>query len=211
MTRHSSSNTISFSLSIELKHLAYVLKIISNNVSHIFTNIKYTKSLIDQFILSESLSHLVIDYYTLHSMYNLCGHIPLLCILYCNVDRVISIDNFNTNLKLRWDSVTDELTKYYKSCLNHIFQLFTISCTVMDCNTNYECLHEHNITLFHNNIATPLTNSLNFDIKCKNPIQLKRKAISGGSSELDVACENSLLLHYILVECIRMLIVCLAT
>ena len=65
LIRHSSANTISLNSFIEHEHLAYVLKLISNNVSHILTSITYTKSLIDDFIICQSLSNCIIDYYTL--------------------------------------------------------------------------------------------------------------------------------------------------
>ena len=81
--RHLSSNTISLNSFMVHEHLAYVLKLIYNNVSHTFTSIKYTKSLIDHFIISRSLSNSIIDYYTLGSIDNLSDHNPLLCILYC--------------------------------------------------------------------------------------------------------------------------------
>ena len=43
LMRHSSGSTISLNSFIEHEHLAYVLKLLSNNVSHTFTSIKYTK------------------------------------------------------------------------------------------------------------------------------------------------------------------------
>ena len=115
LIRHSSGNTISLHSFIEHEHLAYVLKLISNNVYHTFTSIKYTKSLIDHFIISQSLSNCIIDYYTLDSIDNLSDHIPLFCILYCTIDRVMNTENHNKNSTLRWDSATDEQITY----LNH--------------------------------------------------------------------------------------------
>ena len=40
LIRHSSGNTIGFNSFIEHEHMSYVLKLISNNVSHTFTSIK---------------------------------------------------------------------------------------------------------------------------------------------------------------------------
>ena len=74
LIRHSSGNTISLNSFIEHEHLTYVLKLTSNNVSHTFTSIKYTKSLIDHFIISQSLSNCIIYYYTLDSIDNHAGH-----------------------------------------------------------------------------------------------------------------------------------------
>ena len=51
---HSSGNTISLNSFIEHAHLAFVLKLISNNVYQTFASIKYTKSLIDHFLISQN-------------------------------------------------------------------------------------------------------------------------------------------------------------
>ena len=147
--------------------------------------------MIDYFIIYQSLSHFVIDYYTLYSIDNLSDHIILLCILYCTIDKVINTENINTTL--RWASENNEQMEYYKSCLNHRLQLFTIADTVTHCNTKCGCPHEHNITMLHNNIVTELIDSMNLHIEYKNHKQYKRKAVPGWNSELDGACKDSLL------------------
>ena len=79
------------------------------------------------------------------------------------------------------------MSRLNKSCLNHRLQLFTISDTVTHCNTNSGWLHEHDIEMFHNNIGTALTDSMNLQIICNKHKPFKCKAIPGWSSELDVA------------------------
>ena len=48
----------------------------------------------------------------------------------CTINRVINTENQLNHSTLRWDSVTDEQIKYYKSCLNNRLQLFTIADTI---------------------------------------------------------------------------------
>ena len=108
---HSSSDTISLNSFIEHEHLAYVLQLISNNVSHTFTSTKYTKSLIDHFIISQSLCNCIIYYYTFDLIDNLSDHIPLFCIMCCTIDIVINTEKHDNNSTLSWDSATDEQIK----------------------------------------------------------------------------------------------------
>ena len=68
--------------------LFLVFKETINNVTYTYKDANNATSLIDHFLVSEDVTMLASDYFTLDSADNLSDHVPLYMFLKCNVDTV---------------------------------------------------------------------------------------------------------------------------
>ena len=88
MSRTKSRNSISLPNFIEQENLFLVFKETINNVAYTYKGASNASSLIDHFIVSEDLTMLANNYFTLDSVDNLPDHVPLYMFLKCDVDTV---------------------------------------------------------------------------------------------------------------------------
>ena len=91
LSRIQSGNTISLSSFVDNENLAFALKTIPTKVSHTYTGIRQSKSLIDHFIVSQNVAKYIINYYVQDSVDNLSDHIPLYCSISCSMECTIYV------------------------------------------------------------------------------------------------------------------------
>ena len=77
MSRTKSGNSINLQNFMDEENLFLVLKETINNVAYTYKGASNATSLIDHFIVSEDLTMLASDYFTLDSVDNLSDHVPL--------------------------------------------------------------------------------------------------------------------------------------
>ena len=88
ISRIKSGNTISLQNFIEKDNLFLAMNEVINTVTHTYTGINNTSSLIDHFIMSENMCLLANNYYTMDSVDNLSDHVPLFIVVNCFVETV---------------------------------------------------------------------------------------------------------------------------
>ena len=88
MSRTKSGNSISLQNFMDEENLFLVFKKTINDVAYTYKGASNATSLIDHFIVSEDLTVLASDYFTLDSVDNLSDHVPLYMFLKCDVDTV---------------------------------------------------------------------------------------------------------------------------
>ena len=88
MSRIKSGNSISLQNFMDEKNMFLVFKETINNVAYTYKGANNATSLIDHFIVSEDVTMLASDYFTLDSVDNLSDHVPLYLFLKCDVDTV---------------------------------------------------------------------------------------------------------------------------
>ena len=88
ISRIKSGNMISLQNFIEKENLFLAINDVINTVTHTYTGMNNTSSLIDHFIMSENMCLLANNYYTMDSVDNLSDHVPLFIVVNCFVETV---------------------------------------------------------------------------------------------------------------------------
>ena len=86
ISRICSGNTISLQKFAAEENLSLTLSTVDNFVEHTYMGVNNSTSLIDHFIMSDSIHTHVLDYYTKDSVDNLSDHIPLCINITCIVE-----------------------------------------------------------------------------------------------------------------------------
>lgn len=81
LSRVHSGNTISLNQFANNEQLLFVLKHCMNTIVYTFMGINNNTSLIDHFIVTESIAHCINDYFVVYDVNNASDHLPLCCIL----------------------------------------------------------------------------------------------------------------------------------
>ena len=86
ISRHNSANTIALKHFISDECLQLALSSNASLITHTFISALGTHSLIDHFILTESLMDCILSYKQVDSIDNLSDHLPIVLHLNCNVE-----------------------------------------------------------------------------------------------------------------------------
>ena len=87
-SRICSGNTISLQKFVAEENLSLALNTVDNSVEHTYIGVNNNTSLIEHFIVSDSIHTNVLDYYTKDSVDNLSDYIPLFINITCIVETV---------------------------------------------------------------------------------------------------------------------------
>ena len=93
ISRICSRNTISLQKFVAEEDLSLALSTVDNSVEHSYMGVNNSTSLIDHFIVSDSIHTNVLDYYTQDSVDNLSDDIPVCINITCIVETVPNILN----------------------------------------------------------------------------------------------------------------------
>ena len=88
LSRICSGNTISLQKFVAEENLSLALSTVDNSVEYTYIGVNNSTSLIDHFIVSNSIHTNLLDYYTKDSVDNLSDHIPVCINITCIVDTV---------------------------------------------------------------------------------------------------------------------------
>ena len=199
--RIKSANTLSLNNFITIENLKYVMNVYPNDVQYTYTGINGSMSLIDHFIVSESIVSNIVDYFTVDSVDNLSDHLPLFFTYKCRIVSNITDSVPNFTPKPLWRSASIEEIALYHVELNRILSLFSVPDELLACNKcTHKQAHENIIILLHDHIVNACRKSMTEYI----PFTAKKHkatVIPGWDSECDVAREQSLLWHCIWQQC----------
>ena len=157
-SRICSGNTISPQKFVAEENLSLALSTVDNSVEHTYIGVNNSTSLIDHFIVSNSIHTNLLDYYTKDSVDNLLDHIPV-CI---NITRIVETVPNNPQLVMHskpvWGLVQPDHKQKYQDELNELNELLynflpTDEMFMSSVNDSL-CLKKKHITEFHDNIST---------------------------------------------------------
>ena len=113
ISRICSGNTISLQKFVAGEKLSLALSTVDNSVEHTYIGVNNSTSLIDHFIVFNSIHTNVLDYYTKDSVDNLSDHIPLCINITCIVETVPNNPEPVMHSKPVWGLVQpDHIQKY---------------------------------------------------------------------------------------------------
>ena len=88
ISRICSGNTISLQKFVAEENFSLALSTVDNSVEHTYRGVNNSTSLIDHFIVSDSIHKNISEYYSNDSVDNLSDHIPLFINFQCIVESV---------------------------------------------------------------------------------------------------------------------------
>ena len=159
-------------------------------------------SLIDHFIVSDSIHKKISEYYTNDSVDNLSDHIPLFINFQCIVESVPSNPRPVMHSKPVWGLAQPDHIQKYQDKLNELLYNFLPTDEMFISSVNDSlCLKKKHITEFHDNIISASYIAMQKHIPYSQ--KSKTKVIPGWDVEMDTARDKSKFWHSIWSECGR--------
>ena len=150
--------------------LKCVSSLLSNNDD--FTYINHatgSRSNIDHFIVSESLTDCINKYTIINDVDNMSDHLPVCIHVNLPVNNMYFSDTRQFIPKPKWYSINDELLHKYKSNLDVLLESINVPDLVFICR-NVNCVvHNIKIQLFHDAIIAALLKAPTLSIPFTEP------------------------------------------
>ena len=201
ISRIKSGNTISLQNFIEKENLFLAISEVINTVTHTYTGINNTSSLIDHFIMSENMCLLANNYYTMDSVDNLSDHVPLFIVVNCFVETVPIESVKIASRSPLWRKASSRDIQQYQLELDIILQSCYPIAEMMCDKENSLCLKREHVSKFHDNIMNAAHHAMEKHIPHTG--NRKLNVIPGWDSEMDSARQTSLFWHNMWKECGR--------
>ena len=178
ISRICSGNTISLQKFVAEENLSLALSTVDNSVEHTYIGVNNSTSLIDHFIVSNSIHTNLLDYYTKDSVDNLSDHIPVCINITCIVETVPNNPELVMHSKPVWGLVQPDHIQKYQDELNELlYNFLPIDEMFMSSVNDSLCLKKEHITEFHGNIITASYGAMQKHIPYSH--KSKTKAIPG--------------------------------
>ncbi len=210
LSRARSCNTISLNTFIRDECLLYCLNSASCSpiIDYTYFGPTGSSSIIDHFIVSQSLLPQLMCYRTVHALSNISDHIPVFLEIKGHSPVINnSIDNVTITPVSRpiWSSATVEQIASYKSRLDDhlhsiIFSHDLIICNDFHCNSSE---HRSQLDVLYMSMIRACMLATEETIPCSTG-NTKPKHLPGWDGDLDLAREQSLFWHFIWVSCGRL-------
>ena len=151
-----------------------------SSVTHTFISALNTQSLIDHFILPESLFDCIMVYKQVDSIDNISDHLPVLLHLNCNIDYSIETESIFISNAL-WSRADETQIKIYREHLDMYLSDINVSEDLVQCAELHCDEHVSTICQLHDNI---LESCIKATVKAisrsKPPCKNKRRTIIPG-------------------------------
>ena len=165
-----------------------------SNVTFTFeSKINGSRSIIDHFIISESLINSVEKYYDKHDIDNLSDHYPICMSLNVQIERSPSESYVSNNSKLLWEKATELQIVNYKNMLDLKLSEIQIPMEAIQCKNVFCEKHCNDIVSFHDDII----NAYIMSSFCNIPVSSKNgcKIIPGWNEHVKEKREKCLFWH----------------
>ena len=183
--------------------LTYIPDHYSNYImAYTYKGASNATSLIDHFIVSEDLTVLASDYFTLDSVDNLSDHVPLYMFLKCDVDTVTTKSVNAPTRSPVWGLASCHDIEQYQLELDKMLQdSYPTLDMFLDHSESKLCLKKEYVSKFHDVIINAAHNAM--DKHIPHTGDRKPKVIPGWDIEMDCARQSSLFWHSMWNECGR--------
>ena len=196
MSRTKSGNSISLQNFMDEENLSLVFKETMNKVAYTYKGANNATSLIDHFIVfvSEDVTMLASDYFTLDSVDNLTDHVPLYLFLKCDVDIVTTKSVKAPTRSPVWGLASCHDIEQYQLKLDKMLQdSYPTLDMFLDHSESKLCLKKEYVSKFHDVIINAAHNAM--DKHIPHTGDRKPKVIPGWDIEMDCARQSSLFWH----------------
>ena len=124
ISRICSGNTISLQKFVAEENFSLALSTVDNSVEHTYRGVNNSTSLIDHFIVSDSIHKKISEYYTNDSVDNLSDHIPRFINFQCIVESVPNNPRPVMHSKPVWGLAQPDDIQKYQDKLNELLYNF---------------------------------------------------------------------------------------
>ena len=154
ISRICSGNTINLQKFVAEENLSLALNTVDNSVDHTYRGVNNSTSLIDHFIVSDSIHTKILHYYTNNSVDNLSDPSPLFINFQCIVETVPNNPGPVMHSKPEWGLAQPDHIQKYQDKLNDVLYNFLPKDEMFMNSVNDSlCLKKEHITEFHDNIT----------------------------------------------------------
>ncbi|XP_041470482.1 uncharacterized protein LOC121420026 [Lytechinus variegatus] len=152
------------------------------------------KSLIDHFVLTDSLVEALQVYECIDTVNNFSDHVAVKCQLdlYMSEFSDISEHEEQTKKCYNWSIANQEELDRYVDMLSEILHLLVIPYCALNCREKHCQRHSRELNEFHDKIVDACLNAA-FHVMCKSSQKPKCKVIPGWNEHVEVYFKNALL------------------